>query len=194
MCARAHIAEETTDTLYAIAENLRRLRGEKRLSLDDVARFTGVSKSMLGQIERRASNPTIQTVWRIANGLRISLSGLLRLPENETEIVRTAEISPVVGDSGRFRVYSLFPFHEETRFEILSVEMDEGAFSASEAHTPGTLEYLLATEGRTAVRLGEEERILAAGDSLRYRADRPHAYRNAGPGRAGFRMVMFYPE
>jgi len=148
---------------------------------------------MLGQIERGESNPTIQTLWRIANGLRISLSFLLRRSVNEAEVVRMAEIPPVVGDSGRFKVYSLFPFHEETRFEILSVEMDEGSFSKSDAHTPGAVEFLLATEGQVALVLGGEERILAAGDSLRYRADRPHAYKNAGPGRASFRMVMFYP-
>ncbi len=55
---------------YVIAENLKRLREERKLSLDNVSRLSGVSKSMLGQIERGEVNPTVSTVWKISNGLK----------------------------------------------------------------------------------------------------------------------------
>jgi len=67
-----------------LASNLRRIREERRLSLDKVSELTGVSKSMLGQIERGESNPTLQTVWKIANGLRVSLTDLTEVPRSET--------------------------------------------------------------------------------------------------------------
>jgi transcriptional regulator with XRE-family HTH domain len=176
-----------------LAANLRKLREERRLSLDKVAETTGVSKSMLGQIERGESSPTIQTVWKIANGLRVSFSSLMDVPESETVVVSLADIPPVRGDEGKFRVYSVFPYHEDTRFEILAVELDDGAYSSSEAHTPGTVEYLLVVAGEIRVAAGDEERTLRSGDSMKYRADRPHSYRNVGDGKAAFRMVMFYP-
>jgi Predicted transcriptional regulators len=60
-----------------IAQNLKRLREERKLSLDRVAELTGVSKSMLGQIERGDSSPTVATVWKIANGLKVSFTTLM---------------------------------------------------------------------------------------------------------------------
>lgn len=177
-----------------LADNLRKLRKERNLSLDAVAQASGVSKSMLGQIERGTSNPTIQTVWKIANGLHVSLSTLMNLSETEPSIVSLREIPPIVGDGGRFRVFPVFPFHADSRFEILAVELDAEARSDSEAHAPGTVEFILVVEGSVSVRIGAEEHSLSAGDSMKYRADRPHAYRNSGLGKAAFRMVMFYPD
>jgi transcriptional regulator with XRE-family HTH domain len=176
-----------------LAANLKRLREERRLSLDMTAEATGVSKSMLGQIERGESSPTIQTVWKIANGLRVSLSRLVDPPEPAASVVSMADIDPIRGDEGRFRVYSLFPYREDTRFEIIAVELDGGAFSSSEPHAPGTVEYLLVVAGRIEIEAGGERKVLGAGESMKYRADLPHSYRNAGKARCAFRMVMFYP-
>jgi len=176
-----------------LAGNLKRLREERRLSLDMAAEATGVSKSMLGQIERGESSPTIQTVWKIANGLRVSFSSLVEPPESDTRVVSLAGIQPILGDEGRFRVYSLFPYREDTRFEIMTVELDGGAYSFSEAHAPGTVEYLLVVEGRIEICTGDEKRSLRAGDSMRYRADRPHYYQNLGKRACAFHMVMYYP-
>ena len=64
-----------------IGENLKRLRAEKALSLDAVAKLSGVSKSMLGQIERGEVNPTISTMWRIASGLKVSFTALVTRAE-----------------------------------------------------------------------------------------------------------------
>lgn len=176
-----------------LAANLKRLREERRLSLDMVAESTGVSKSMLGQIERGESNPTLQTVWKIANGLRVSFSRLVDVPEPEAEVVSVGCLKPILGDSGRFRVYPLFPYRESTRFEIMAVELEGGAFSASEAHAPGTVEYLLVAEGRIEIEVGGQRRSLRKGDSMRYRADQGHSYRNDGRKKCSFHMVMFYP-
>jgi transcriptional regulator with XRE-family HTH domain len=65
-----------------VAQNLRRMREDKKLSLDRLAELTGVSKSMLGQIERGESSPTISTIWKIANGLKVSFTSLLNTPQN----------------------------------------------------------------------------------------------------------------
>lgn len=60
-----------------VSENARRLREEKRLTLDEAARLTGVSRSMLAQIEKGDVNPTISMVWKIANGYKVSFTSLV---------------------------------------------------------------------------------------------------------------------
>ena len=77
-----------------IAENLKRIRKENKWSLDTVSDMTGVSKSMLGQIERGESSPTISTLWKIATGLHISFTGLLEQSEKEAEIISKEEVNP----------------------------------------------------------------------------------------------------
>ena len=72
------------DLTLLVAENLKRIREEKRLSLDKLAELTGVSKSMLGQIEHGESSPTVATVWKISNGLKVSFTTLLGSPQSDT--------------------------------------------------------------------------------------------------------------
>ncbi|NLM70569.1 MAG: helix-turn-helix domain-containing protein [Synergistaceae bacterium] len=177
-----------------VAENLKGLRTRRKLSLDKVSALTGVSKSMLGQVERGESSPTLQTVWKIANGLRIPLSELTDAPVPETESFSKDRVAPILGDNGRFRVYPIFPYDGRNRFEFLSIEMDRGAFSSSEPHIDGTVEYVHVFEGEIVIMAGDEERCLGCGDSMKYRADRPHSYHNPGEGRSTLAMVILYPE
>ena len=86
-----------------IAANLKRIRKEKKLSLDNAAEMTGVSKSMLGQIERGESSPTVATLWKIATGLHISFTALLEGQAMETKIIQKEDIRPLLSDEGRFR-------------------------------------------------------------------------------------------
>ena len=95
---------------HIVAENLKRLREERKLSLDAVAKCSGVSKSMLGQIERGVTNPTISTLWKIANGLKISFTSLMMRPETDVEVVPRSAITPFVETDGKYRNYPVFPF------------------------------------------------------------------------------------
>jgi len=177
-----------------VAENLKQLRKDRKLSLDGVSALTGVSKSMIVQIERGESSPTLQTAWKIANGLRVSLSELTDARKPEMEAFSIDIIAPVRGDNGRFRVFPLFPFDGKSRFEILAIEMDMGAFSSSEAHVSGALEYVHVFEGEVTIMAGEKEQRLRTGDSMRYRSDVTHSYHNSGEGRTSLSMVIYYPE
>jgi transcriptional regulator with XRE-family HTH domain len=188
------IGELILDKLnYIIAENLKRLREERRLSLDHMAKLTGVSKSMLGQIERGDVNPTVSTVWKIANGLRISFTQLMSRPEAEIEIVKRAETQPLVEDGGKFRNYPLFPFDSLRRFEMYSIEVDCGGELASEAHPQGTEEFIAIFSGEITIDIGGENFAVAAGDSIRFKSDKPHAYRNNGSVSCNLSMVIYYP-
>lgn len=77
-----------------------------------MAELTGVSKTMIGQIERGESTPTITTLWKIANGLKVSFSELIYAPQPEIKVVRKEDAQVLTEDDGRYRVYTTFPFDD----------------------------------------------------------------------------------
>ena len=180
------------DLTSLIAQNLRRIREEKKLSFDKLAELTGVSKSMLGQIERGESSPTVATVWKISNGLKISFTSLLSSPQSDTSVVRRAEIGPLIEEDGKYRLYPFFPIEEGRRFEVYAVEIDGGGFLSSEAHPDGTQEFITVFAGELAVWVNGQEYRVAEGDSIRFRADRAHSYLNPGEGLTKVSMVIQY--
>jgi transcriptional regulator with XRE-family HTH domain len=177
-----------------IGENLKRLRAEGGLSLDAVAKLSGVSKSMLGQIERGEVNPTISTVWRIANGLKVSFSSLVTRAQDDAEIIARADVEPLIEDAGRVRNYPLFPFDAERGFETYAIDIDPGGYLQADAHIAGTQEFITLHAGRLAMRVAEEEHLLGHGDAMRFKADVPHSYHNPGAETASLSLVIHYPR
>jgi transcriptional regulator with XRE-family HTH domain len=177
-----------------VAKNLRSIREEKKLSLDKVAELTGVSKSMLGQIERGESNPTIATVWKIANGLKVSFTTLINIPQHDTVIIERNEIEPLIEDSGKYRLYPYFPYEDGRRFEIYSVEIEKGGYLSAEAHPEGTQEFITVFDGELTIRVNGQEYAAKKGDSIRFKADKPHDYHNSGNELTRLSMVIYYPQ
>jgi transcriptional regulator with XRE-family HTH domain len=177
-----------------IGENLKRLRAEKGLSLDALAKLSGVSKSMLGQIERGEVNPTISVMWRIASGLKVSFTSLVTRPSDDSEIVTRSEVEPLVEDGGKVRNHPVFPFDAERGFEMYYVEFDGGGYLQADAHSPGTQEFITLHGGRLAVRVADEEHVLERGDSIRFKADAPHSYHNPDTETVSLTMVIHYPR
>ena len=93
-----------------IADNLKTIRTQRGLSLDNVANLSGVSKSMLGQIERGESNPTIGTVWKIVNGLKVSFTSLVQKPVKENNVILRSDIAAIISDEGKYNIFPFFPF------------------------------------------------------------------------------------
>jgi transcriptional regulator with XRE-family HTH domain len=176
-----------------VAGNLRRIREEKKLSLERLSELTGVSKSMLGQIERAESSPTVATIWKIANGLKVSFTALLSTPQEDMSIVRRNDSNPLIEDEGRYRLYPLFAVEEGRRFEVYAVEIDAGGSLSAEAHPAGTQEFVTIFLGQLSVQVNGQDHLVAEGDSIRFRADRAHAYLNSGPGVTKLSMVIHYP-
>lgn len=175
-----------------LASNLKKIREDLKLSLDKVAEMTGVSKTMLGQIERGESSPTITTVWKIANGLMISFTTLIQEPQPDTLLVKKQDIEPLREDNGRYRLYPFFPSEDGRRFEMYSVELEKGGYLSADAHGEGTQEFITVYEGEVSIRVSEEEYTIHSGDSIRFRADRPHVYHNSGDTLTRLCMVIYY--
>ena len=175
-----------------ISDNLKKIRKEKKLSLDNVSEMTGVSKSMLGQIERGESSPTIATLWKIATGLHISFTALMEQQEEGTYLVKKDELKPLLSDHGQFRLYPMFPYEENRHFELIYIEMDEGADSPSAPHEEGTEEMIIVFEGTVRVTVAEQQYELKSGEGIRFTADKLHRYENIGPSSARMGMLIYY--
>ncbi|MGI6004334.1 MAG: helix-turn-helix domain-containing protein [Christensenellales bacterium] len=176
------------------AQNLRQLREERKLSLEKAAEMTGVSKTMLGQIERGESSPTITTVWKIANGLKTSFSTLIDTSQPDTVIIDKTSITPLIEDNGKYRLYPFFPYEDGRRFEIYSVEIERGGYLGAEAHGEGTWEFITVFDGELSVRVDDEEYTVSSGSSIRFKADKPHSYHNSGETLIRLSMVIDYPK
>lgn len=160
--------------------NLKIIREEKRLSLDKLAQLTGISKSMLGQIENGKSNPTITTLSKIAYGLNIQVTSLITTPEANTIIMDKNKVKALEEDKGRYRLYPFFPISDGRCFEIYFLEMDLDSHLNSDAHINGTEEFLTVFQGEVTIILEDEKYIIKEGSSIRFKADKHHAYYNSG--------------
>lgn len=176
-----------------VAKNIKRLREESKLSMDELAKLSGVSKSMLAQIERGDGNPTLSTLWKIANGMKVPFDALTVRPKSPYEIVKTAEIQPLLEDSGKVRNYSLFPDDENRRFAVYYLELDRESYWKSEPHLRGTTEFITVFTGKIEIYADDQKFAVEKGESIRFKADTVHSYKNIGNEPAALHMIIFNP-
>jgi transcriptional regulator with XRE-family HTH domain len=177
---------------FIVARNLKRLRKSQKLSLEKVAKLTGVSKTMISQIERGESSPTITTIWKIANGLKVSFTALINHPQPEAKVISKSDIETLSEDDGKYRAYPYFPFEENKRFEFYAIEIDPEGRLDSDGHQEGTVEFIMVFEGELTVHVNGHEYQVKKGDSIKFRADKPHYYLNAGHTMVRLSMIIYY--
>ena len=177
-----------------VGDNLKSLRSQQGLSLEQLAASSGVSKSRLGQIERGEANPSISTVWQIANALKVEFSALVTSRQTGSVVVTRADVEPLVEDDGRCRNYPLFPFDAALGFEVYELELEPGGRLSSEAHPGGVQETITVASGQLCVRVACQEHELGTGDAIRFDADSPHEYTNPGAELTVLSMVVAYPR
>lgn len=175
-----------------IATNLKRLRQSRRLTLDDAAEATGVSKSMLGQIERGECGLSVATLWKISTGLKISFTSLMTEEHPGIEIIDNTAMPPLTNGSPGFRLFPVFPIGIGRDFEILYIELDPGIVSSSNAHEKGTEEFTLVYEGTLDLEVGGKTYVVSAGHSIHYSGDLMHTYANKTDSIVRLCMVIRY--
>ncbi|HET9598975.1 MAG TPA: helix-turn-helix domain-containing protein [Anaeromyxobacteraceae bacterium] len=187
-----HAASDLTPIVGA---NLRRLRVRRGLSLERLARASGVSRAMLSQIELGQSTPTINVVWKIATALAVPFSALISQKATSTHAVLRQEQAKVLASrDGAFSSRALFPFDEPRRVEFYEVRLAARRSERAEAHPPGTTENLVVASGSITVEFGDQREALGPGDAIVFPADVAHAYVNTGAEPAVMYLVMTYAE
>ena len=178
-----------------VGQNIKRLRNRRSLSLEGLARLSGVSRAMLGQIELGRSVPTINVVWKIAAAFDVPFSTLISTPDAKHIWTLTARDSKILTSAtGEFSSRALFPFNEEHRTEFYELKLKPGGSEIANAHAPGTTENLVLVRGALEIEIGNEVRKLAPGDAILFQADQPHTYRNPSKAEAIAYLVMNYVE
>ena len=125
----------------AIGSQLKLARSNKKWSLDTTSMHTGVSKAMLGQIERGESSPTVARLWKIANGFHLPLSYFLG-------IIADNEVTQgVLNTEKGITISTLFPFDDETKIEVFSLILSPSHQQISAPHNSGVIEHILVMEG-----------------------------------------------
>lgn len=162
-----------------IAERVRKMRLERGFSLDMLAQRTGVSKGMLSQIERAASNPSVNVLWKVAAGLAVPFSKLLEDASPQIELVPAAERTRLGNQEG-YGVEMLLSARTQHPIDVYEIVIEPACFHASDGHPPGTMETLVQLVGTLTLSLTEDNLTLRTGDAVRFSADVSHGYRNDG--------------
>lgn len=178
------------DILNHIASTLKTLRTERGWSLDKAAQETGVSKAMLGQIERAESSPTIGILWKIASGFTVPFSIFIADEQKDYSIGQTKTIHP---SEDKIKVFPLFTYDEKTKCEIFLIELLPGCEHISSPHKQGVIEHILVVDGTLEVFLNNSWKTLKKGEGLRFGADQLHGYRNLSKKNSIIHDIIHYP-
>lgn len=156
-------------------------REERGFSSDELARRAGVSKATIANLERGASNPTLETLTAVAAVLSVSLSDFVGVGESRSaiELTRVADTVEVVGEAVHVRFLRRF-FSGGTLIELYSMTMPAAAQQISPAHAPGLREHIVVFRGFLRAGPTGEEVEASTGEMLSFDADREHVYRSNG--------------
>lgn len=178
-----------------IGATLQKLRLGRGLTLEDLSRVAGVSKSMLSQIEREKANPTIAITWRLANALGVGIGELLTGQTPDASTIRTLEAheTPTLpGNHAGYVMRILGPMELAGKFEWYELTLAPNGELASAAHDPGTVEHLTLLHGTMELEVGNEKKKLKIGSTTRYPGDKEHVIRNPGKTESRALMVVIH--
>src|SRR5689334_4524751 len=177
-----------------LGSRVKNLRTERGWSLEALAGASGVSRSMLSQIEREQANPTLAVTLRIAQAFGMNLGDLLEMPSatSSVTVIRAEDHAYHYRSDKNCRIRTLSPLNLEKDVEFYEVQLQPGGALRSAPHFEGTREFLTVQKGQVRVESGEDSETLGPGDSANYRADVPHAIINAGRTEAVIFLVDIY--
>lgn len=163
-----------------LAKRLKETRKSKGLSLEATSKLSGVSRSMLSQIERGESSPTVATLWSLTRALQVDFAGLLDDGDaggTIKEIMR-ANRTPTIDSQGEgCRIRILSPPDQAGRLEVYEILFAKNGALISEPHRQGCVEHVTVLVGALSIVAGDEDAELSEGDTIRYAADCQHSIR-----------------
>jgi len=175
-----------------IAENLKLYRKQNGYSLEHLSYLTEVSKTMLGQIERKESIPSITTLWKIANGLKVSFTELTQENDNIVKKQTLNDVQPLMSDDNKYRIYPFFKFDIEKKFESYMVVIEPGGCMDGEPHGAGTIEYITVYDGTLTLNLENEAIYINKDESIKFNANTFHKYSNDHDTTVRLNMIIHY--
>ena len=175
----------------AVAENIKRIRKSKKMSMEQTAALAGVSRSMLGQIERGEANPSVAIIEKLATALKVPATTLL---ENDgfDALFLSPELDhkPQRIDGGRVSLRVNFPYDATTRLESFFLDLYVGASYAPPVSPPGCVCHAVVLSGSVSVHTGEQDYTLTERDGIRFCSDQPYRFNTIST--ATVRLLLVY--
>ena len=174
-----------------LGKTVQRLRKAYNLSLSELSEQSGVAKSIISQIERNETNPTLATIWRLSQALDVSIERVLRTSDDEPFLEKTSrgDTPILVSEDGKCRLAIIGWIKTVDWVQWYDFSADPGGVLESEGHQRGSVESLSVSTGELEVEVGGAIERARAGETLRYRCDRAHTIRNVSPEPASATMV-----
>jgi XRE family transcriptional regulator, regulator of sulfur utilization len=174
-----------------LGRTIQRLRKGYNMSLSELADQSGVAKSIISQIERNETNPTLATIWRLSQALDVSIDRFLVQTDDEPFVEKATrnDVPVLTSDDGKCRLAIIGWIKTVEWVQWYDFTAEPGGALESDAHQRGSIECLSVLSGELEVEVSGVIETAAAGETLRYRCDRPHVIRNRGTGTAQATMV-----
>ena len=180
------------EELNNFGERLKGMRASLGYSLGDVSSLTGVSKTMLSQIERGASIPTLATVWKIANGLKIRFETLLENSSKQYGLNSIRDMEPVKDKDGKVEIYCISPFNPLNGFEMFYGTFKPGGEITSSTHKNCISECFMVIKGEVELTIGSKKYVLGSGQFITFDATENHGYANRSSNDAVLIFIVTY--
>jgi transcriptional regulator with XRE-family HTH domain len=174
-----------------LGKTVQRLRKAYNLSLADLSEQSGVAKSIISQIERNETNPTLATIWRLSQALDVSIERVLQAADDGPFLEKSSrgDTPLLVSQDGKCRLAIIGWIKTVEWLQWYDFSAEPGGVLESDAHQRGSVESLSVSEGELEIEVGGAIEHAKAGETLRYRCDRPHAIRNVSQKTASATMV-----
>lgn len=178
-------------TSETISRNIKIIRQERNLTLDDLAILTGVSKSMLSDIERCTKSPTISVLEKICDGINVPLAQLTHTETPKVSVTTNDTVKHYSAWDG-FELFVLFEFNPDKKFEIFRHVIDPHSERNSEFHEAGIREYIICTKGIFSVQIGDKTFHLQEGEAIQFLANGKHKYFNSTNKEVNIVMLLYH--
>lgn len=174
-----------------LGRTVHKLRRASGLSLADLSAQSGVAKSIISEIERNETNPTLTTIWRLAHALDVTIEAILQGADEGPFIEHAlrGDTPSLVSDDGLCRLAVIGWLKTVDWLQWYDFQAEPGGVLESEAHEHGSVESLSVISGELSVEAGEARQRVGQGETLRYRCDVPHRIRNESQSPARATMV-----
>ena len=180
--------EENMELYSQVGRNLREIRRQRKISLEELAEKSNVSKLTLGKIERGEANPTLNILWKICRGLTIPLASLL-IFEEKTEVYRFGSNPHFNGPNNDWFVDPLFKMFGTMEWYRACIEPNS---EYSEFHLAGSEETVLVLNGRLEIKVGETHHLLHQWDVMKFKGEELHTYINRSDEKVHLMLSLTY--
>ncbi len=178
-------------TSETVSRNIKRIRQERNLTLGDLASLTGVSKSMLSEIEHCSKSPTISVLEKICEGINVPLAQLTYAETPQVSVTTNDLVKHYSAWEG-FELFVLFEFDQDKKFEIFRQVIMPNSERVSEPHEAGIREYIICTKGVFGVQVGNQIFHLQEGEAIQFLANCNHKYFNPTNKEANIVMLLYH--